>query len=309
MLAGIYTFFCRFESAAVLPVFKGSTLRGGLGHSLKKISCALRQRECGNCLLSNNCAYAFLFEVKNSRPVESGKTRVAHRPHPYVLFPPEKQKRAYEKDETFTFGLVLFGRANTYLPHIVYAVQEMGKTGLGKRSSEPGRFLLETVRMGEDILFDGSTLRQSQPVPQLCLQSPAEGAHDKISLSCLTPLRLKHGNELQGTLPFHFVIRAALRRVASLEAVYGNGEPDIDYRTLAARAGEVEIDSSDCRWVDIERYSNRQRSSMLFGGVQGRIIYCGDNLEDFLPLLRYCEIVNLGKQTSFGLGRISVGEM
>ncbi|OGP82815.1 MAG: hypothetical protein A2V87_10495 [Deltaproteobacteria bacterium RBG_16_58_17] len=44
---------------------------------------------------------------------------------------------------------------------------------------------------------------------------------------------------------------------------------------------------------------------MLMGGMVGRAVYAGD-LVEFLPLIRFCERVHLGKQTAFGLGRISI---
>jgi CRISPR/Cas system endoribonuclease Cas6 (RAMP superfamily) len=45
---------------------------------------------------------------------------------------------------------------------------------------------------------------------------------------------------------------------------------------------------------------------MQLGGITGRMVYLGDNLATFLPLLRYCEKTHLGKQTTFGLGHIRV---
>ncbi|OPY08167.1 MAG: hypothetical protein A4E66_01907 [Syntrophus sp. PtaB.Bin001] len=44
---------------------------------------------------------------------------------------------------------------------------------------------------------------------------------------------------------------------------------------------------------------------MLMGGLIGDIRYSGP-LDEFLPLLRFCEKTHLGKQTSFGLGKIAV---
>lgn len=310
MRAGIYRFECRFESEATLPAFKGSTLRGSLGHALKRICCALRRQQCSSCLLSETCAYAFLFEMKPNRRLEN-ETRpatAAHRPHPYVLAPPDESKRAYNTGDPFSFDIILFGPADHYLPHIVFAVQEMGKAGIGKASRQGnGRFRLDTVHHGEEIIYDGASLKTNITPAVISIDaSPPPGAVEKIVLKCETPLRIKHENNLSEGLPFHLIIRAALRRIATLENAYGDGEPALDYKGLAKRACDVCIVSSSCRWVDIERYSNRQKTAMLMGGVQGSITFAGENLSEFLPLLRYCELTHIGKQTSFGLGRILV---
>ena len=72
---------------------------------------------------------------------------------------------------------------------------------------------------------------------------------------------------------------------------------------LPAVAQAVATDETGLRWFDWERYSSRQDQKMLMGGLVGRVRYTGD-LDEFLPLLRFCEQVHLGKQTTFGLGQI-----
>jgi len=304
-----YQFRCRFNSKAVLPAFKGSTLRGGLGHALKRIACALRQQECQNCLLQQTCAYSFLFERKENLTPSSitDKVRRVARPHPYILVPPEENTRAYEKEAPFSFGVSFFGPAIQFLPHLVFAVQEMGKTGLGKQAQDgSGQLHLETVSQNGRTIYDGRALDTSIAPDELPVAAAPSGRIKRITLTCYTPLRLKQDNELQDKLPFQILIRAALRRISALESAYGNGEPALDYKGLVARAAGVAMTKSSCRWTEIERYSNRQKRAMLMGGITGSITYDGDNLAEFVPLLRYCEVVHLGKETSFGLGRISI---
>ena len=306
MRLGTYEFTCTFTSPALLPPYKGSTLRGGFGHALRKISCALRRQDCPNCLLFETCAHAFLFETSKVLPFEARNLRVAHRPHPYVIVPPDNDKRAYEAGERFTFKLILFGRANDYLPHTVYAVNAMGESGLGRQSRAPGTFALDQVSHEGDLIYEGRELRTDFPRRRLVLEQCPRQHADRLHLTCRTPLRLKHDNHLQDSLPFHLLVRAALRRLSTLEAVYGDGEPDLDYQGLVRRAREVEIEQDDCRWTDLERYSNRQRRGMKFGGLLGTIVFRGNGIDEFLPLLRYCQATHLGKQTSFGLGKIEI---
>ncbi|RLB08587.1 MAG: CRISPR-associated protein Cas6, partial [Deltaproteobacteria bacterium] len=53
------------------------------------------------------------------------------------------------------------------------------------------------------------------------------------------------------------------------------------------------------------RYSNRQESKMFMGGIIGSITYEGE-LDEFYPLLKFCQEVHIGKATSFGLGKIKM---
>lgn len=291
---------------AILPKFKGSTLRGAFGHALKRITCALRRQECISCLLSNTCAYAFLFEVKKTGTVESESLRSAQRPHPYVIVPPDDEKREYQPGEPLTFKIILFGRANDYLPHVLCAVQDMGKNGLGKKNTNQGQFTTENVLQNRRIIFAGGTLKSHDSVPNIVLEQPSGIAGRRLRLQFLTPLRLKYANEFKKALPFHVIIRAALRRYSTLETIYGDGAPDLDFKGIAARATKIETIESSSRWVDINRYSNRQKKAMKFGGIIGAMIFQGEGIAEFLPLLHYCRQTHLGKQTSFGLGRIAV---
>lgn len=234
MRIGEYTFQCQFTSPAILPEFKGSTLRGALGHALKRITCALRRQECASCLLNHTCAYAFLFEVKKVTPSESALLRSAQRPHPYVIVPPAEEKREYQPGEPLIFKIILFGPANDYLPHILCAVQDMGTSGLGKRNTRQGKFIIERVLQNTKIIFTDNTLKSRAPLSELTLEPSSVLTGRRLRLQCLTPLRLKYVNEFKKALPFHVIICAALRRYSTLETIYGDGAPDLDFKDISA---------------------------------------------------------------------------
>jgi len=83
-----YTFACTFNGEAILPPYKGSTLRGIFGHALKKVVCALQKQDCSECLLADHCLYTTVFEISAKAPTEQGRKRIAQPPHPYVIEPP-----------------------------------------------------------------------------------------------------------------------------------------------------------------------------------------------------------------------------
>jgi len=77
---GRYVFSCLIEDDAVLPPYKGSTLRGIFGHALKKVVCALKKQNCAECLLADRCIYPTVFEIPSKVNETSGRKRIVSRP-------------------------------------------------------------------------------------------------------------------------------------------------------------------------------------------------------------------------------------
>lgn len=307
MLCATYRFSARLLDDAQLPPYKGSTFRGAFGGCLKKAVCAVRQKECPDCLLAGRCIYARLFEPKTWP--DPRQARTAAPPHPYLIEPPETTRTRLSAGDAFNFQLTLFGEMTQALPYFVYAFELMGEQGIGKQQQgHRARFSLGGVTCKEIALYDpaaGKLLPAPEPeTVTLAPIQPSDG-RQSVTITLKTPLRLKNGNELQTTLPFSVLVRAMLRRVSTLFNAWGDGEPELDYRGMVARAGQVNVIDGRLFWHDWERYSNRQDTAMSFGGMLGTVTYQGP-LAEYLPLIRLCERLHIGKQTTFGLGRFTV---
>ena len=145
MLYGKYKFLCVFNDDAILPYYKGSTFRGVFGRALKKVVCALRRSDCSECLLRHKCVYSRVFETHSSYN-ETKDTRIAAPPHPFVIEPPPTTETHFSNGDHFDFHLLLFGQTNEYLPYFIYAFEQMGKIGIGKRiNGKRAHFNLEGV--------------------------------------------------------------------------------------------------------------------------------------------------------------------
>lgn len=378
MLYSRLTFTSELNAEAILPPFKGSTFRGAFGTALKRVVCALERQDCQSCLLGTRCVYSFFFERKES--CTKGGKDIPSPPHPFVIEPPMTTQEHFNSGDSFNFNLILFGRANDYLPYCIYAFDQMGRIGIGRHiNGKRAGFVLKTVSahgkaiyssQDQKLIRDDFTsvlkLPKRQEQKQQEQGSHGQGAHEqgpygqelqeqephgeelqgqklqgqelgggeplgvaphvenprgvephgevnRLTIHLITPLRIKYENHLKADLPFHVLIRAALRRISSLFACYGEeqeehgGQPALDYTGIVIRAmdQDIQIQESDLHWFDWERYSNRQEVKMLMGGMVGSISYTG-NLGEFLPLLRLCEEVHLGKQSTFGLGQIAI---
>lgn len=303
MLFSRHIFSCNFKTAATLPAFKGSIIRGMLGWALRQTACALRRNDCTTCLLLSRCVYAKAFETIAPQYHHSKKTP----PHPYVLEPPLSETREYQADDSFEVALLLFGEMTEYLPYFIYAFEQMGEAGLGSsREQGPAPFTLIRVSCEGDTIYDqaSKTLRPLRQPISLHLPPPPTGAEcSRLRVSFVTPLRIKHLNTFARELPFHVLVRAMLRRISSMFAQYGDGEPKLDYPGLVQRAQDVSIHSEHLRWKDWTRYSARQQQAMQFGGLVGEIVYEGC-LAEYLPLFELCTVLHVGKQSVFGLGQM-----
>ena len=128
---------------------------------------------------------------------------------------------------------------------------------------------------------------------------------NKITISLLTPLRLRFDGHITDKLEFHVLIRNLLRRISSLSYFHCNEKFQVDFKGLIEKAKGVKLLKGDIHWYDWKRYSTRQEEWMSLGGVTGTVTYEGD-LSDFIQLLRLGEYVHVGKGTSFGLGKYEI---
>ncbi len=294
-----------FNQDTVLPHFKGSMLRGALGHSLKAAICAVRVKECDSCILRPTCLYARIFEVK---PDQEKRTGQVNFPHPYVLEPPDDKKVNYSARERFSFSLILFGPMIRNLPYFVYAFEQMGEKGIGRKiDGKRQTFSLLQVCFQGKIIYDRieRKLPENPPSQSLDLQPKSPGQKiDRVRVVLETPLRVKNEGRYARDLDFVVLTRTLLRRIRQLWQEFAvDQEMAINEKELLVLAGSVEVVRSCLHWEEQNRFSSRQHSRQSLGGLKGTIEYRG-NLTHFVPLLQFAKEVHIGKSTSFGLGKI-----
>jgi hypothetical protein len=227
----------------ILPAYKGSTLRGGFGYVFKRVVCAIKDKECTDCLLKEKCVYSYVFETP---PPSDTKIMRKYKsaPHPFVIEPPPERRRGYKPGDEITFGLTLIGRAIDYLPYFIYTFDELGKIGIGKGKA---KYELKEVSCEGKTIYDSST-KTLKPfktssltiIPHLSLRSAAGG--EAISLSFLTPTRILYNGHLTLDLEFHILIRNLLRRLSLLYYFHCNGDSSgWDFKGLIEQAKEIKV--------------------------------------------------------------------
>ena len=316
------------EEPAAVPAFAGSTLRGAFGQALKNTVCVTRHRNCESCLVSRQCIYPQVFETTQQYNAQQIDV-----PPPYTLDPPIHRRRKplsdepdaalgqweryreLAKDDELVFGLMLMGKAISHLPYLVLAIHRMAEHGLGKGR---GRFSLVEVT-NIDASCKRTAIYQGETQRFLTDQSPLENlsnwmdarlaqlpAQESVKLKFVTPTRIKSDGDLQTQAPFDLLIRNIMRRVKLLLEFHGETNWEADYQAILAQARTVAMTEFRLRWWDMARYSQRQQSHLRIGGFVGYSQYAGESLQELLPLLVAGEILRIGKNTSFGLGKYEI---
>jgi hypothetical protein len=262
----------RAQDPLQLPVYKGSTLRGGFGTVFKETVCVVEHRDCARCLLRSRCAFPYIFDT----PVPEDAARLRKypaAPHPFVFLPPLEEKTLYRPGETLAFDLTLIGKGIDFLPYFIYTFERLGERyGLGKGR---GRFAVGSVTWlspdgKEELLYSGveKTLRNSfrsatvQDLLQISTLHFALSSLHFLTLHFVTPTRLVYAEALTSAPDFHILMRALLRRLSNLAYFHCGTELNLDFRGLITTAEQIETVTSDLRWYDWERYSARQDARM-----------------------------------------------
>jgi hypothetical protein len=152
-----------------LPPFKGSALRGGFGHTFKRLVCysskgtypqgafpgprsgapgrggSKQPKPCGErCQVGNACPYGYIFETSPAADSEVLRT-IKEVARPFVIQPPLDRREVIPAGERLTFGLVLIGQGINYLPYFIAAFRELGRQGLGRARSRYRLLALDAV--------------------------------------------------------------------------------------------------------------------------------------------------------------------
>lgn len=333
--AASFDFRISAREPLILPAYKGATLRGGFGHAFRRVVCAVKNKDCQDCLLRQKCIYSYVFETPPPQDT-SIMRKYRSAPHPFLIEPPPDRRRGYKTGDEMIFRFILIGRAVDYLPYFVYAFDELGKMGIGKGKA---RYDLKTVTSLEPIFGDRNPADKHAWKSWIVYTSetktldtsgmailPLElgdlsrgwmtegrakgeaGSLRTLKISFVTPTRILYNGHLTIDLEFHIFIRNLLRRLALLSYFHCNGDPlGWNFKGIIEKARDIRVREKRLRWFDWERYSGRQDARLKMGGFEGDIVFEG-HIDPFMQIVKAGEIVHVGKGTAFGLGKYKIAK-
>lgn len=296
--------FCNI-SFSIKPVqklnlsnFIGATLRGGFGYSFKNLVCINKtEKNCKDCSLNFNCPYFNLFEPQKK---QYDKIKISDIPRPYVMDLLMDQRKIIEKDQKFSFNLILIGEAIKYFPYFYFAFTRFGERGIGKQKD---RFIIDEIKEEfpeKKILYKNPEDKLSMLETKEILWKEKEIKSIKINF--LTPTKLKINNKYISNPDFSILMESIFRRIYFLLIFWCGIEMKYNFKDLIKEAKNIKIENGNLYWKDFERFSTRQKTKMKLGGIMGEVEYSGD-IKKFYPYLKICEYIHIGKNTTFGLGK------
>ena len=328
--------FCRFKACFAvqkpveLPPYTGSTFRGALGHGLRKVRYGMKGEACSKCMVRSRCRYgdlsAYLFESPADHPFIAENRRSVQMKHetypqPFILDPPAGG--LYLPEEFLPLSFTLVGKAIECFPFMACGLSHISYIGIPQNEGAirvRGRISLEAIVDGiplehgsKTLIYDGKTGRMVGPGQILDFDIVKqwvtgtlnrEQRVEKVCVRFLSPFRYKNENRLGKSLTFEVFMRNVFRRLTLL-SVHSPLSFNIDFKKLLSAAESVKTENAQLRWCDWERRSARQKDKMKLGGFVGDIVFSGQ-LTDFLPYIKLCEFLNVGKNGAFGLGRYEV---
>ena len=271
---------------AELPPYLGSTLRGALGQAL---------------LQTDKEACAFLYRNSEKEDMDAGKV-VAK---PYMIIPPEIQRpqTVIEQGEKLNFELLLFGSAEESVSAVVSALEQLYRFGLGARRY---RFDLSEIINSQTqriIWRKGKYFKDAVTAAEI--QGEELQNVTGVVIKICTPLRIRHGGRLVKKILFQTLIRNITNRIMELTERYGGWIDQEEADRLLVLSEKVSTVHEEIKVERMERYSNRTNGKMDFSGLIGTIEYEGD-LTPFVPWMYAAQKLHIGRNTTFGMGKIQV---
>ncbi len=255
-----------------LNPFMGSALRGSFGYALKKVVCINPSFTCKECFASTDCLYYDFYE----------KIDTYHKYRFDILL-----------DKTvFDFNLYLFDDACEKLPYVLSALHKMlNVIGFGRDRVTSDNFV---ISVNKQVVYEGKKF----DIPKnYTNEFKLDNYSSDILLKFLTPFRTKKDNRLLKNSPTLELILSSIQNRKN--RLQGKNMEKLKFIPTYKEF------RNETYFKELTRLSNRQKTKMQLGGIMGEIRYKNLNQKSY-ELLKLGEIIGIGKQCVFGLGKIKV---
>ncbi len=260
---------CKVEGEYNVPFFTGSLIRGVIGYALKRVVCINPSYKCEECFSSAECAYYSFYEEKNVF-------------HPYRL-------GVKLEANNLDFSFFLFEDAIETMPYILASVvKAFEEIGIGKHNT---KMKIASISENAHLLYDGKEFIKNREDIRMFLE--IDSFKNACKMEFIMPVRIKQNNSIASReLQLHTLIINIHNRYRQLKGLEPKG---LGYKVHG------EIVETHLKFVETQRYSNRQKTTMNMGGLMGTLRIKNLDKQSYI-YLKIGEIIGVGKQSVFGLG-------
>lgn len=292
----ILKFVIIFEKKCKIGKVKNSALRGVLGQSLIESSCIfeISKMSCDACKYARSCALSELFYSKLDGEFEG----ISNTTIPSYIIQCNEEKEYIDEGETLNFNIVIFNRGIPYINLIIESLRKYGKI---KGINGVKYNVIKVMNInGDNIFNDGKIKKDKIIIDTINSYIKNKTYKDSVSLEFITPFRHKKNKEFTKILSLEDIIKSIYNRIIMLNALQGN-KIDFNNYNLERKENE-EIYYSKGTWSELKRFSNKQKKLLAMGGIVGKITIKNPS-DKLIKILVAGEVLQVGKNTSFGLGQ------
>ncbi|MFQ3549816.1 MAG: CRISPR system precrRNA processing endoribonuclease RAMP protein Cas6 [Armatimonadota bacterium] len=278
--------------------FANSTLRSAFGFALKKMCCKRRMADCtDDCDYRMSCGFGLCWQPLKSLPTSNG----GEPSKGIIVRFPFKGDVYIKKSEPFEIELVLIGYSISFLPSfrkaLLYMALEKGLGSMGRRVK------IEPMEVAPLIVNDeGNEVSSIREIFDITYKEATFAF-----LRTLTPLALEEKGKTIEEIKFHHLVKYSLYIVNRLCATFALSQNQDRYKEFKSFVLE-HAEKVNTLWSDFTVVSDiykRKNRAIKITGTYGNALYCG-NITPFVPILKIAEVLQIGKDVSFGLGQIRV---
>ena len=289
----------RIKEKSVLPKYKVSAIRGGIGDAMLRLKCG-NDGKCDGCPKESECDVRnFMYAKFNNAPPDM-KTNMSVG---YVI-ECENFSEDFDEGDELKFYIILFGDNITRIRLCKEAIREFGKVGIGVRrvkfdfvgfkDDDTGLKLLE------DTESDVGVIKHHLVTDYVEKRLRTVGRTDDYMVYFKTGVTIKEKSLFLRELTISGLCNSLLRRIYMLDMYEGIANAPLEI------PGEYpEITDQSMQPVVMPRFSNAKQQKMYLSGMRGKAVLTNVS-EEWLTILLAGELLHVGKNTSFGFGRYIV---
>lgn len=251
------------------PYFMGSQIRGAFGYALRNVFGDEKENE--------NLYYKFYMEENTQRP-----------------FRFDFKLGSYE----YNFSIFLFNEYCDEVFNIITSLHEM-LTNIGFGNHKNKRLYKDfKIYVNDKVIYKDGNLKE---IDKYRKKLKIKEYLKVVQIKFETPLRIKKEGKFvrNSQIELEDILTSVFKRLNEFNQrkVY-----KLDY------IPKYEYITKDLFFKDLSRYSNVQNKSMKLGGLVGVLEVKKLDKRSF-ELLKIGELIGVGKETSFGLGKIKVEDI